>query len=53
MTTIITVVTDTVTDAGCVQDKGYFSNTLSGEDVEKIKAFIDEVIRQSDERGCE
>lgn len=50
MTTIITVVTDTVTDAGRVQDKAYCTSFLSGEDVEKIKALIEEVIRQNDER---
>lgn len=50
MTTIITIVTDTVTVAGRVQDKGYCSNMLSGDDVEKIEAFIEEVIQQIEER---
>lgn len=50
MTTIITIMTDTATDKGPVQDRGYYSGTLSGEDVEKIIDFIEEMIRQNDER---
>lgn len=41
MTTMITVATGTM--ANIV----YCSNTLSGDDVEIIKAFIEETIRQS------
>jgi len=41
MTTMITVA------IGLVTDVVYCSNTLSGEDVEKIKAFIQETIQRS------
>lgn len=49
MMTIITV----VTNADRVQDKAYCTSFLSGDDVKKIGAFIEEVLRQSEERGCE
>lgn len=35
MATLITILTDTATDKGPVLDRGYYSGTLSGEDVEK------------------
>lgn len=41
MTTMITVA------IGLVTDVVYCANTLSREDVEKIKAFIEEVLQQS------
>jgi len=41
MTTMITVAIDLVTDIV------YCSNTLSRDDVEKIKAFIEETIQRS------
>lgn len=51
MTTIITIVTDTVTGAGSVEDNAWCSCTLSGDDVKKIEAFIRETIRESAERS--
>lgn len=51
MTTIITIVTDTVTDAGRVEDAAYCSSTLSGDDVKRIDDFIRETIRESAERS--
>jgi hypothetical protein len=47
--TIITI----VTNADRAQDKAYCTSFLSGDDVEKIKSLIEEVIQQSDERRRE
>lgn len=51
--TIITIVTDTVTEKGRVEDAAYCSSALSGKDVEEIDDFIKYMIGQSEgERRC-